>query len=168
MAEATVLERQPEGHINLQISAARNLLRDVAYPIGLDSPEQSRKIEWSKDVTASLKAAQADKKPLVVVFEEDYCGWCKEFDKQLSRPDFAGAVGSEAHYLKVSPSKDKDARTLANLVNVEGYPSAAVLNVSGGRITPVSKVSGYLTAEKFVDTLKMAFRSIPHNNVLVG
>ena len=112
MAEALGLERQPEVHTNLQIGAVRDLLRDVGYPIGSDRVEQSKKIEWSRDVTASLKAAQADKKPLVVVFEEDYCGWCKEFDKQLSRPDFALAVGSEAHYLKVSPSKDKDARTL--------------------------------------------------------
>jgi hypothetical protein len=45
-------------------------------------------------------------------------------------------------------------------VGVEGYPSAVVLEVSGGKVTPVSKYSGYHDADEFAISLQNAFNDI--------
>ena len=120
-----------------------------------------RKINWHENVTQALNQAQLEHKPLVVVFQEENCDWCKQFEKELTNPLVSGSVSGDAVFLKISPSKDKEARTLANYVNVQGYPSAAVLQVDKGKISTVARMSGYMPAQQFVYLLRAAFAQVP-------
>lgn len=162
---AQVIEHNP--HIEAAASRGPDvqhnpgLLQEALFHVGNPMDRSAEKhIDWSNNVLDSLKTAQIEHKPLVVVFEQDNCGWCKEFDKQLDKPQFVSAVADQANFLKVSPANDKDALTLSKLVGVEGYPSAVVLDVTGGKVTPVSKFSGYHDADEFASSLQTAFSDI--------
>jgi thioredoxin-related protein len=162
---AQVIEHNPhfEAAVKRGLDEQHNpgRLHEALFHFGnpMDRPAE-RHIDWSNSVLDSLKTAQIEHKPLVVVFEQDNCGWCKEFDKQLDKPQFVNAVGDQANFLRISPASDKDALALSNLVGVEGYPSAVVLEVSGGKVTPVSKYSGYHDADEFAISLQNAFNDI--------
>jgi thioredoxin-related protein len=121
--------------------------------------DKTARIEWSTDVSASLSRAQKEHKPLVVVFTEDYCGWCKVFKGELEKPAM-NAVANDAVFLRVAPSKDPKAKHLADLCKVEGYPTISILSVENGKITPVSKVSGYMESNKFIAHLRGTIASI--------
>lgn len=114
------------------------------------------KIEWQSDVTTALTKAQREHKPLVVVFKEDRCGWCKLFSDELQKPE-VGAIAKDAVYLQVTPSTNSEAKQLANLVKVEGYPTVSVLSVEGGVISPISKIAGFMDSNKFINHMRVAF-----------
>lgn len=130
--------------------------RADATAAGRDS---TARIEWSTDVSASLSRAQREHKPLVVVFTEDYCGWCKVFKGELEKPAM-NAVANDAVFLRVTPSKDAKAKHLADLCKVEGYPTISILSVENGKISPVSKVSGYMESNRFISHLRGTIASI--------
>ncbi|MDP3508195.1 MAG: thioredoxin family protein [Candidatus Melainabacteria bacterium] len=121
-----------------------------------------KKIEWESDVTSALTRAQKEHKPLVVVFKEDRCGWCKLFADELQKPE-VGAIAKDAVYLQVTPSTNSEAKQLANLCKVEGYPTVSVLSVEGGVISPVSKIAGFMDSTKFINHMRLAFASVNGN-----
>jgi thiol:disulfide interchange protein len=124
----------------------------------------AKKIEWESDVTSALTRAQREHKPLVVVFKEDRCGWCKLFSEELQKPE-VGAIAKDAVYLQVTPSTNAEAKQLANLLKVEGYPTVSVLSVKGGEISPISKVAGFMDSKKFIDHMRVAFTSANGNRL---
>ncbi|MBP9089714.1 thioredoxin family protein [bacterium] len=123
---------------------------------------QPKKIEWESDVTSALSRAQKEHKPLVVVFKEDRCGWCKLFAEELQKPE-VGAIAKDAVYLQVTPSTSSEAKQLANLCKVEGYPTVSVLSVEGGVISPISKIAGFMDSTKFINHMRLAFASANGN-----
>jgi hypothetical protein len=123
-----------------------------------------KKIEWESDVTSALTRAQREHKPLVVVFKEDRCGWCKLFADELQKPEVA-AIAKDAVYLQVTPSSNAEAKQLANLCKVEGYPTVSVLSVEGGVISPVSKIAGFMDSTKFLNHMRLAFASANGNRL---
>lgn len=123
-----------------------------------------KKIEWESDVTSALTRAQREHKPLVVVFKEDRCGWCKLFADELQKPE-VGAIAKDAVYLQVTPSTNSEAKQLANLCKVEGYPTVSVLSVEGGVISPVSKIAGFMDSTKFINHMRLAFTSANGNRL---
>lgn len=125
-----------------------------------------KKIEWESDVSGALTKAQREHKPLVVVFKEDRCGWCKLFSDELQKPE-VGAIAKDAVYLQVTPSSNSEAKQLANLVKVEGYPTVSVLSVEGGVISPISKVAGFMDSNKFINHMRVAFAAARSKNQTV-
>ncbi len=127
---------------------------------GSKSVEQNiSQIEWQTDVKSAFTRAQAEGKPLVVVFQEDRCGWCKLFGQELEKSS-TSAIAKDAIFLRVTPSNNADGKKLAELCNIEGYPSVSVLTVKGGNITPVFKVSGFLESPKFVASMQRVFAQL--------
>lgn len=136
--------------------------RGLEKTSGTDAPV--KKIEWESNVTSALTRAQQEHKPLVVVFKEDRCGWCKLFSDELQKPE-VGALAKDAVYLQVTPSSNAEAKQLANLCKVEGYPTVSVLSVEGGVISPVSKIAGFMDSTKFINHMRLAFSSANSNRL---
>ncbi|CAN5198309.1 hypothetical protein BH11CYA1_BH11CYA1_27780 [soil metagenome] len=128
--------------------------RGVDKSTTTDRPAE--KIQWESNVSTALTRAQNEHKPLVVVFKEDRCGWCKVFSDELQKPE-VGAIAKDAVYLQVTPSTNAEAKQLANLVKVEGYPTFSVLSVDHGNITPISKLAGFMDSNKFINHMRVAF-----------
>jgi len=117
------------------------------------------KIEWNTDIKTAFSRAQKEGKPLVVVFQEDRCGWCKLFANELEKPATA-AIARDAVFLRVTPSSNAEGKQLAELCKIEGYPTVSVLTVKDGHITPVAKASGFAESEKFVENMRKVFADI--------
>ena len=119
-------ERTPERNsINL-LGISFDFMPGRGLEKTLTTDAQPKKIEWESDVTSALTRAQREHKPLVVVFKEDRCGWCKLFADELQKPE-VGVIAKDAVYLQVTPSTNSQAKQLANLCKVEGYPTVSVL-----------------------------------------
>ncbi len=151
-------------------SAREALSRQFDNNIELRRPQYEEKnlsrIEWATDVKSALTRAQAEGKPLVVVFQEERCGWCKLFGKELEKAS-TNSIAQDAIFLRVTPSSNADGKKLAELCKIEGYPSVSVLTVNKGSISPVFKVSGYLESDKFVSSMKNVFAELDKKSNVV-
>jgi len=113
-----------------------------------ETPGERGHIEWASSLKDGLAQAQREGKPLVCVFEEDNCAWCKKFDQELTKPA-AAELGQDAIFVHLSPSKDQGAFTLANNLGIDSYPTVSVLDVNGSNINERSRMTGFMTADQF-------------------
>jgi thioredoxin-related protein len=116
--------------------------------LGTATQEITKPIDFAPSLRDAVTRGQQTGKPVVVVFEEDNCGWCKRFDSELGKPAVSALAG-DAIFVKACPSKDPAAQALAKNLGVDAYPTVSVLNVSGGGILERTRMVGYMTADDF-------------------
>jgi hypothetical protein len=105
-------------------------------------------IEWATSLKDGIAQAQKQGKPLVCVYEEDNCGWCKKFDQELAKPA-AAQVGNDAIFVKIHPSKDAGGKALAAQLGIDSYPTVSILDINGTNISERSRSVGFVTAADF-------------------
>lgn len=111
------------------------------------------KIKWEGDVVSAYEKARDSKKPLVVVFETDWCNYCKLLKKDTLDSPEAAKMGGRAVFVKVDPEKDEQAASLVKQLNVTGYPTVVVLDALPDKLNEKGRVVGYLKPDKFVPQL---------------
>lgn len=145
-------------------SLHRNLYHEATWiaprPDSKMAGGQSEQLPWTNDVVSALKSSQYEGKPVVVVFQQDNCSWCKEYDRELARPEFISSVADRANFARVNPEHNQDARSLADMLGVDSYPTAVVLNVKGGKITPIAKFTGYQGSGDLARSVDDAFNQL--------
>jgi thioredoxin-related protein len=109
--------------------------------------DNGKHIEWMRDLNQAMKAAAEQHKPLVVIFEEDNCGWCKQFDKELTKPA-AMQLGGDAIFIKIHPSRDVDGQALASNLGITGYPTVSILDFNGTNVSERSRTTGFISADQ--------------------
>jgi len=115
-----------------------------------DEALPGQRIGWRfDDMKGALTQANVDGKPLMIVFVADPCGWCRIFLAHVLRCDGFNALAGRAHFMistnvrdAAAKLGDEDVSRLRLLLKVEDYPTAALISVKGGVITPVAKISG--------------------------
>ena len=130
--------------------AAQNLLSGSAPSVGK---------EWLS-ITDGLKAAAEQKKPLIVDFYTDWCGWCKVMDQKTYGDNRVKAITAKSFILaKYNPEKDAEfefrgkkvkPQEFAKMMNVKGYPTTALFSNEGKYL---ESLSGYVEPNKFLDIL---------------
>jgi len=91
-----------------------------------------------------LKKAEADSLHVAIVFETDWCGWCKKMDKTtLSDPKIIELINENFVAIKVNGDKRRD---LTKSFGVKGYPATWFLKHDGTRLAPIQ---GYWKATDF-------------------
>ncbi|MBU6452478.1 MAG: thioredoxin family protein [Cyanobacteria bacterium REEB67] len=122
-------------------------------PLGTATEEITKPVDFAPNLRDAITRGQQTGRPVVVVFEEDNCGWCKRFDSELSKPAVS-ALGGDAIFVKASPSKDPAAQALARNLGVDAYPTVSVLNVSDHGIMERTRMVGYMTADDFASRFR--------------
>lgn len=107
-----------------------------------------------------FQRAATEKKPLIVDFYTDWCGWCKVMDQKTYGDNRVKNITSKSFILaKYNPEKDGNiefqGKTLkpaefSKMMKVNGYPTTAFFNADGKYL---ESLSGYLEANKFLDIL---------------
>jgi len=105
----------------------------------------SQKLEIQTNLRDAIKQARDSGLPLVCVFEENYCGWCRKLDQELDKPEMARLNG-QAVFVRLSPSTNPEAKILADNLGVTGYPTISVIDINGSNIKERSRVTGFTTA----------------------
>lgn len=126
-----------------------------------DEALPGERIGWRfNDIKGALTQANIDSKPLLIVFVADPCGWCRIFLAHVLRCDGFNALAGRAHFVistrvrdAAAKPGDEDASRLALLLNVQGYPTAALVSVKDGTIKPLAKISGSPSEAALLDHL---------------
>ena len=105
------------------------------------------RIQWVHDFAEGLAIAKKTKKPIMVDFYADWCGWCRKLDTGPYRN--ARVIELANSFVCVKINTDVDARTPSRY-GVRGLPTIVFLDATGGLLTTVV---GYRDADFFAQTL---------------
>jgi thioredoxin-related protein len=115
--------------------------------------------EWHS-ITDGLKLAAKEKKPLIVDFYTDWCGWCKVMDQKTYGDNRIKTITTKSFILaKYNPEKDSafefqgkkvKPTEFAKIMAVNGYPTTAFFSADGKYL---ESMGGYIEANKFLDIL---------------
>ena len=113
---------------------------------------QQNSITWVYNLSEGLTLARAAKKPLMVDFYAEWCGWCKKLDKNVYTNSEVAALSKEFVCVKVDTDKfGKDASKYA----VQGLPTIEFLNADG---TVIDSLVGYAAAPDFASKMKKVLK----------
>jgi thioredoxin-related protein len=117
-------------------------------------------VKW-KGFTEGLSEAKKTGKKVLVDVYTDWCGWCKKMDKDvyadnkvadyLSKNYVAIKLNAESKNTLTYHDKTMTQIEFSQGFGVTGYPCTLFLKDDG---EPITKVPGYITADKFLDILR--------------
>lgn len=129
----------------------------------LDLKVDNRKIDFEKYRDHSIDAFREaiDKnKPLVLVVSEDWCGYCRNLEKELGKPAVQN-FKDKAVFSISSPSKDKGCAAIASSLNIEAYPTITVLEPEARMLLERGRINGYFSSEKLSEHLDTIINKTP-------
>ena len=110
----------------------------------------------------ALKRVDKEKKPLVVYFNTDWCGYCRQFERELLGTHQVRDFLRSTFAVLINPDKGTKEGELARYYGVQGYPSFFVYGHTSQRLARVERyrvVGGkpeLLSPEEFVAAIKEA------------
>ena len=143
------------GVLALGVSLVWGTFADAPRPAASAAPIQiaglSPRVSW-QDFGAGLELAEAESKPMFVVFETNWCGYCRKMNRSTFKDPGVVERLNELVAVKINAEDDKringySGRELASRYGVAGYPALMVLD-PGGEVR--SRTSGFLSAREFL------------------
>ena len=124
----------------------------AAVPQAAQTNTAEGSITWVYTLADGLTLAQAAKKPLMVDFFAQWCGWCKKLDKDVYTDPAVAELSKEFVCVKVDTDKyGQD----ASKYGVQGLPTIVFLNPDG---TVIDKIVGYNPAPEFTANMRKALK----------
>lgn len=108
-----------------------------------ENPEKSE-IKWLTNLSEGLKAAQDTKKPLMVDFYADWCGWCKKLDKDVYPNPEVLKLAEKFICVKVDTDANK---ADADKYQISSLPTIVFLKPDG---QVIEKIIGYRDSKDFI------------------
>ena len=110
---------------------------------------------WSNDLSGAIENARSSRRPVMIDFYMDWCGWCKKLDKETYSD--AKVQGFAQGFICVKVNGEK----FSNLVSkylVEVYPTIVFLDPDGKE---VSRIEGYAGPGEFLKTMEEVASKFP-------
>jgi protein disulfide-isomerase len=130
-------------------------------PLGLFAASEAT---WSEDFVAAQKQAEAEKKPMLLLFTgSDWCGYCIKLEKSvLSSEEFTSYTNENYVLVKAdfprrkqqSETVKKQNQALARAYGIEGFPTVIVVSPDGKKVLDRSSGYGGQSPEAYVTNLK--------------
>jgi thioredoxin-like negative regulator of GroEL len=126
----------------------------VAVIVGGCIASQAAAVEFHPTIEAARDAEAAEtaeaRKPVVITFGADWCGWCRKLELDTFGSDEVAALADRFLWVKTDVDEHED---LAARFRVRGLPHTFVLN---GEDRIIATRPGYLPADEFVAFLEDA------------
>ena len=139
------------------------ILLAVLMMVVVTRTEEAKKdggLTWTK-YDDGLKTAAKAKKPIIVDFYTDWCGFCKKMDKMTySDPTVAQYIKDHFVTVKVNgdskeplnlPTGATSGSQLKTVFGVTGYPTTWFLDSTGKKL---DRLVGYTGPDKFIHVLR--------------
>ena len=144
------------GKSNEQANAEQNSTAEIT-PTTQETSSVSDENGWYNDWDAGIKAANSEKKPVLVDFTAGWCKWCKVMEeKTFSDPEIKKTFTADWITIRIDTEdaktqgtfKDRTLtyRELAGSFGVTGLPSFLFLDKNG---EPITVISGYKEKKEF-------------------
>jgi thioredoxin-like negative regulator of GroEL len=118
-----------------------------------DPTAATRGLAWQSDLHTAHKVAVKEKKPLLLVFGADWCGFCKKLEQTtLEDKDLVRYVNST--FVPVHLDADKDER-ICEILEVSSLPCTVILTPDADLL---DKFIGYLDTAAYQRKLVAAQR----------
>lgn len=130
------------------ITQAEDDARRDQYKADREAPRAEKAVAFEKDYEAALKKAAADKKPVFVKFETDWCGPCKVMSSLVFTARDVAEAADGVVCVVLDGDKEKE---LVKQYKVEAYPTGVFLDSTGKEI---SRFVGYKGVKAMSDELK--------------
>jgi len=106
---------------------------------------------WYSSFAEAQQAAKTQNKLVLVKVHADWCGYCKNFDKDIESTALLSNYLNEYFVCARVQEHTREGKTLKKAHKVVAYPAFLVFRGD----TFVGKVRGYRSAATFVDALKI-------------
>lgn len=121
--------------------------RDL-YKADREAPRAEKAVAFETDHAAALKKAAADKKPVFVKFETDWCGPCKVMSTLVFTARDVAEAADGVVCVVLDGDKEKE---LVKQYKVEAYPTGVFLDSTGKE---VGRFVGYRGVKAMTEELK--------------
>ncbi len=118
------------------------------YKADRDAPRATKPVAFEKDYEKAMKRAAADKKPVFVKFETEWCGPCKTMTSLVFTAKDVADAADGVVCVKVDGDEQKE---LVKQYKVEAYPTGVLLDATGQEI---SRFVGYRGVKAMTEELK--------------
>jgi thiol:disulfide interchange protein len=110
----------------------------------INSGAAESKVNWLYNMDDTLSRAQSENKPIMIDFYADWCGPCRQLDKDTYSDDALSAFLNENFVcLKINVDKNK---TLASNYKIVSIPAIVFVSPDG---TEIGRWVGFTTPDRF-------------------
>jgi thiol-disulfide isomerase/thioredoxin len=110
-------------------------------------------IKWERQFPDALKRARAARKPVMVDFWADWCGWCHRLDQTTYVDPTVVKMSEDFVAVKVDTEGDPRGAAVAMRYDVTSLPTIAFLTPQG---RPIMRLNGFQGPGQFPKTLEAA------------
>lgn len=131
---------------------------DAIYRPGVIRPPVAEKVDWFQDdVYGAYSKAYTERKPLVIMFEADWCNYCKAMDKEVLKSKEFREFAAEAVFLRLNVEKDDkygNVKQLMTRLGITEFPAVAVVDVASQNINVLGRIVGYHNPPQFMNVFR--------------
>ncbi|UCD54877.1 MAG: thioredoxin fold domain-containing protein [Candidatus Omnitrophota bacterium] len=109
-------------------------------------------ISWNTRLESSLRKAELQKKPIMIYFYTDWCGWCEKLERETYSDSKVSKLARKFISIKVNGDRERD---IVKKYNIRGYPAVIFLS-SDGNI--MQRIGGYMDPGDFARIMQNILR----------
>jgi tetratricopeptide (TPR) repeat protein len=125
----------------------------LAMTLLLTGPATSPGIKWERSFEEALKKAKATRKPILVDFWAEWCGWCHRLDKTTYVDPVVVRKAEEFVAVKINTEGSRKETEVAIRYDVQSLPTILFLSPEGHQ---VHRLNGFQGPGQFPRTLEQA------------
>jgi len=133
----------------MRILAGAALLGVAAARAAAEEAGAPRSIDWKSTLAEARAASTESKKPLLIDFGAEWCGFCKKLDRETFADERVIRFVSDG-FLAVKVDTDKDPAA-AKAHKVQALPTIVVLSPAGKE---VHRIEGFRPPDVFIEDMK--------------
>lgn len=121
--------------------------------------------DWYEDANGYSKVydiAKREKRPLIVYFHVEWCGYCQHLNKEFLGDNDVDEFISNYLRVRINPEDGKMERKISEKYGVKGYPAFLITYPSGNKVKkvhPFKKGGKIWSTGKFIDEIKIAIEN---------